>query len=133
MNKCNFIGHVSREPEIRIAGETSVARFGLAISRRFKRDGEPDTDFINCVAFGKISEIIEKYVNKGSQIGIVARVQCGSYTNKDGQKVYTTDFVVEELDLLGKKESGVGNQAEEKINSDFVNISDEITEDLPFQ
>jgi len=135
MNKFTAIGRISREPEIRIAGETSVAKFGLAINRRFKRDGEPDADFINCVAFGKTAEILEKYVNKGSQLGISARVQCGNYTNKDGIKVYTTDFVVEELDLLGKRESGENARQNKQASTsdDFMTIdADGITEELPF-
>jgi single-strand DNA-binding protein len=134
MNKCEFIGRVSREVEIRIAGETPVARFGLAVPKRFKKDGEPDADFINCVAFGKTAEILEKYVNKGSQIGISARVQCGNYTNKDGIKVYTTDFVVEELDLLGKKESGesTGQSQQTSTDSSWMNVPEGIMEDLPF-
>lgn len=134
MNKCEFIGRVSREVEVRIAGETSVAKFGLAVPKRFKKDGEPDADFINCVAFGKTAEILEKYVSKGSQIGITARVQTGSYTNKDGVKVYTTDFVVEELDLLGKKESGENNGQSQPVSSGdgFMNIPDGIDEELPF-
>jgi single-strand DNA-binding protein len=137
MNKCSFVGRITRDADIRYtdgATQTCIAKFGLAINRRFKRDGEPEADFINCVAFGKTAEIIEKYVTKGSQIGIVGRVQTGSYTNKDGVKVYTTDFVVEELDLLGKKENTESTaQNKPQIADDgFMNIPDGIDEELPF-
>lgn len=137
MNRFIAIGRITRDPEMRYVGadsQTVVAKFGLAINRRFKRDGEPDADFINCVAFGKIAEIIEKYTSKGSQVGIVARVQTGNYTNKDGVKVYTTDFVVEELDLLDKKNTGENASAPVPSNSQdgFMNIPDGIDEELPF-
>lgn len=137
MNRFIAIGRITRDPEMRYVGadsQTVVARFGLAINRRFKRDGEPDADFINCVAFGKIAEIIEKYTSKGSQVGIVARVQTGNYTNKDGVKVYTTDFVVEELDLLDKKNTGENASAPVPSNSQdgFMSIPDGIDEELPF-
>lgn len=137
MNRFIAIGRITRDPEMRYVGadsQTVVARFGLAINRRFKRDGEPDADFINCVAFGKIAEIIEKYTSKGSQVGIVARVQTGNYTNKDGVKVYTTDFVLEELDLLDKKNTGENASAPVPSNSQdgFMNIPDGIDEELPF-
>ena len=134
MNKCIFVGRITRDPEMRYVGadsQTVVARFGLAINRRFKRDGEPDADFINCVAFGKVAEIIEKYTGKGSQIGIVARVQTGNYTNKDGVKIYTTDFVVEELDLLSKSSSGENASAPVPSSDGFMNV-DGIDEELPF-
>ena len=134
MNKCIFVGRITRDPEMRYSGadsQTVVARFGLAINRRFKRDGEPDADFINCVAFGKVAEIIEKYTGKGSQIGIVARVQTGNYTNKDGVKIYTTDFVVEELDLLSKSSSGENASAPVPSSDGFMNV-DGIDEELPF-
>lgn len=135
MNKCIFIGRIIRDPEMRYVGadsQTVVAKFGLAINRRFKRDGEPDADFINCIAFGKVAEIIEKYTSKGSQIGIVARVQTGNYTNKDGVKVYTTDFVVEELDLISKSSSGENAPAPSNSQDGFMNIPDGIDEELPF-
>lgn len=137
MNRFIAIGRITRDPEMRYVGadsQTVVAKFGLAINRRFKRDGEPDADFINCVAFGKIAEIIEKYTSKGSQVGIVARVQTGNYTNKDGVKVYTTDFVVEELDLLDKKNTGENASAPVPSNSQdgFMSIPDGIDEELPF-
>lgn len=138
MNKCIFIGRITRDPEMRYVGadsQTVVAKFGLAINRRFKRDGEPDADFINCVAFGKVAEIIEKYTSKGSQIGIVARVQTGNYTNKDGEKVYTTDFVVEELDLLSKSSNGENASAPVPSNQSqdgFMNVDDS-QEELPFR
>lgn len=97
MNKTILMGRLTRDPEIRTAaGEsgTVIARFTLAVNRRFRRDGEASADFINCVAFGKTAEFIEKYINKGRQICVSGRIQTGSYTNRDGQKIYTTEVVV---------------------------------------
>ena len=96
MNKTILMGRLTRDPEIRTAaGEsgTVIARFTLAVNRRFRRDGEASADFINCVAFGKTAEFIEKYINKGRQICVSGRIQTGSYTNRDGQKIYTTEVV----------------------------------------
>jgi len=97
MNKTILMGRLTRDPEIRTAaGEsgTVIARFTLAVNRRFRRDGEASADFINCVAFGKTAEFIEKYINKGRQICVSGRIQTGSYTNRDGQKIYTTEVDV---------------------------------------
>lgn len=142
MNKVILVGRFTRDPEIRYStGEsaTATARFSLAVNRRFKNaEGNYDADFINCVAFGKTAEFIEKYFKKGMAIGVTGRIQTGSYTNKDGQKVYTTDVVVEETEFV---ESKGGNGATDNTapsrsmpsNSDgFMNIPDGIDEELPF-
>lgn len=108
MNKTILMGRLTRDPEIRTAaGEsgTVIARFTLAVNRRFRRDGEASADFINCVAFGKTAEFIEKYINKGRQICVSGRIQTGSYTNRDGQKIYTTEVVVEEVDFADSRRS----------------------------
>ena len=102
MNKVSLMGRLTRDPDVRYSqGEraTAVARYTLAVNRRFKRDGEPDADFINCVAFGRAGEFAEKYFRQGIKIVISGRIQTGSYTNKDGIKVYTTDVIVEEQDF----------------------------------
>ena len=98
MNKVILLGRLTRDPEVRYSQgpePLAIVRFGLAVNRRFKRQGEPDADFFNCVAFGKTGEFTEKYFKKGQQISIVGRLQTGSY-EKNGQKIYTTDIVVEE-------------------------------------
>ena len=139
MNKCTLIGRLTRDPEVRYTqgdNAMAIARYSLAVDRRFKRDGEPDADFINCVAFGKSGEFAEKYLKKGTKIAVVGRIQTGSYTNKDGQKVYTTDVVVEEQEFAESKNSGSSDNnqsAPANKNTDFMNIPDGIEDtELPF-
>lgn len=138
MNKVILMGRLTRDPEVRYTqgdNAMAIARYSLAVDRRFKRDGEPDADFINCVAFGKAGEFAEKYLKKGIKIAVVGRIQTGSYTNKDGQKVYTTDVVVEEQEFAESKNSGSSdNNQSASANKDmgFMNIPDGIDEELPF-
>ena len=94
MNKVIEIGRLTKDPDIRYsqgANTTCIARYTLAVDRKFKQEGQPNADFINCIAFGKLGEFAEKYLHKGTKIAVTGRIQTGSYTNKDGQKVYTTD------------------------------------------
>ncbi len=134
MNKVIMIGRLIRDPEVRVSSgdtATTVARYSLAVDRKFKRDGEQTADFINCVAFGKNGEFAEKYLHKGMKIAIVGRIQTGSYTNKEGQKVYTTDIIVEEHEFVEAKshqEAPTG----EAISDQFMKIPDSIAEELPF-
>lgn len=126
-----------RDPEVRYSqGESAsaVARYTLAVDRRFKRDGEANADFINCVAFGRAAEFTEKYLQKGTKIAIAGRIQTGSYTNRDGQKVYTTDIVVEEQEFAeSKSNGGSGHQSAPQVDENgFMNIPDGIDEELPF-
>lgn len=133
MNKCIFIGRLCDEPEIRYSqGENStcIARYRLAVDRKFKRDGEQTADFISCVAFGKSGEFVEKFLHKGMKIAISSRVQTGSYTNKDGQKVYTTDFIVEEHDFC---ESRSADSQSTQGNNGFMDIPEGVEDDLPFK
>lgn len=143
MNKVILMGRLTRDPEVRYSqGDNSmaIARYSLAVDRRYKRDGDEQTaDFINCVAFGKSGEFAEKYLHKGTKIAVVGRIQTGSFTNKDGQKVYTTDVVVEEQEFAESKNSGsgAGNANTSTNNSStsadgFMNIPDGIDEELPF-
>ena len=139
MNKVILMGRLTRDPEVRYTqgnNAMAIARYSLAVDRRFKRDGEPDADFINCVAFGKSGEFAEKYLKKGTKIAVVGRIQTGSYTNKDGQKVYTTDVVVEEQEFAESKNSGFSDNnqsAPTNKNTDFMSIPDEIEDsELPF-
>jgi len=143
MNKFIALGRLTRDPEVRYSqGEssTAIARFGLAINRRFKRQGEPDADFINCVAFGKSAEFAENYLKQGTKVVIAARVQTGSYTNKEGNRVNTTDFVIEEIEFAESKSSSsdTGYQPTSRpapsqtAGDGFMNITDGIDEILPF-
>ena len=134
MNKCIFVGRITRDPEVRVStGDTAttVARYSIAVDRKFKRDGDQTADFINCVAFGKNGEFAEKYLHKGMKIAIVGRLQSGNYTNKEGQKVYTTDIIVEEHEFVEAKshqEAPTGSA----ISEEFMKIPDSISEELPF-
>lgn len=141
MNKVVLMGRLTRDPEVRyVSGEnaTAIARYTLAVDRRFKRDGEQSADFINCVVFGKGAEFAEKYLKQGTKIAAVGRIQTGSYTNKDGQKVYTTDVVVEEQEFAESKNSSGGEvstskKSAVKTDSDgFMNIPDDAGDELPF-
>ena len=132
MNKFVGLGRLTKDPEVRYSqGEnaSAISRITLAIDRRFKRDGEPNADFINCVAFGKTAEFQEKYFRKGTKAAIVGRIQTGSYVNKDGNKVYTTDVIVEEQEFAESKNSGGGNS--ESVSDGFMNMND-IPDDMPF-
>ncbi len=138
MNKVILMGRLTRDPEVRMSGDTAVARFSLAVDRRFKKDGDQTADFINCVAFGKTGEFIEKYGHKGTKFVVEGRIQTGSYTNKDGQKVYTTDVVVEQVEFAESKASADDNTTNNTVNSNaptntsFMDIPDGIDEELPF-
>lgn len=115
MNKAILMGRLTRNPDIRYTqGEKPVciARYTLAVDRRFKRDGEQEADFISCVAFGRQAEFAEKYLQKGTKVVISGRIQTGSYTNRDGVKVYTTDVVVEEQDFAESKAFAAGNETD---------------------
>lgn len=114
MNKFICIGRLIRDPEIRQSGgDTTVAKFTLAVDRRFakKDENQQTADFITHVAFGKTAEFIEKYCHQGTKVAVEGRIQTGSYTNKDGQKVYTTDVVVENIEFAKSKNSGSGNSS----------------------
>lgn len=135
MNKVTLIGRLTRDPEIRTAQSgTTVARYSLAVQRAFKStNGQQEADFINCVAFGKTAEFAEKYLHKGTKIAVNGRIQTGSYTNKDGQKVYTTDVAVEEHEFVESKQAaGQSTPPPTPASDGFMDIPDEIGEDLPF-
>ena len=141
MNKVILMGRLTRDPDVRYSqGETSmaVARYTLAVDRRGRRDGEQSADFISCVAFGKAGEWAEKWLRKGIKIAITGRIQTGSYTNREGQKVYTTDVVIEEQEFAESRAASEGNsqnqqrQQEQSAGDGFMNIPDGIDEELPF-
>ena len=114
MNKVILMGRLTRDPEVRYSqgdNATAIARFTLAVDRRIKRDNEASVDYINCVSFGRSAEFAEKYFHKGTKSVIAGRIQTGSYTNKDGQKVYTTDIVIEEQDFAESKAASQQNNS----------------------
>ena len=143
MNKVILMGRLTRDPDVRYStGERqmTIARYTLAVDRRRRNDGEQNADFISCVAFGKAGEFAERYLRKGMKIALTGRIQTGSYTNRDGAKVYTTDVVVEEQEFAESKnaqsESGFQSmsrpQPSAAIGDGFMNIPDGIDEELPF-
>ena len=134
MNSVQLIGRLTRDPEIRYTdGGASIARFGIAVDRRFKQENGADADFINIVAFGKTAEFIEKYFHKGMKIALNGRIQTGSYTDKDGKKVYTTDIVAENVEFCESKGTSSNNDAPAPASDgDFMSVPDGMDEELPF-
>ena len=125
MNKVSLIGRVTKDLEVVNTANSCYCKFTLAVNRKKKDDG---ADFIGCTAWEKTAEVMGQYVHKGDRVGIVGRIQTGEYTNKDGQKVYTTDIIVEELDFLENKKQGAETNA--TPDNDFVTPTN--TDDLPF-
>ena len=129
---------MTKDPEIKYsqgASSTCIARYTLAVDRKFKQEGQPTADFINCIAFGKLGEFAEKYLHKGTKIAVVGRIQTGSYKNKDGNTVYTTDVVVEEQEFCESKSSNQpqGNDRPQASSDDFMSIPDGLDDTgLPF-
>ena len=136
------MGRLTKEPDIRYGGanNTAVARITLAVDRRFKQEGQPTADFINCLAFGKRAEFLEKYCQKGTKLVIEGSWQTGSYTNKDGQKIYTNECLIENCEFAESKNASGGNNGggnagpvQNNSGGDFMNIPDGIDEsELPF-
>ena len=147
MNKVILMGRLTRDPDIRYSNtqngeQMSIARYTLAVDRRFtRRDGDnQNADFISCVGFGRQAEFAEKYLKQGIKIAVTGRIQTGSYTNREGQKVYTTEVVVEDQEFAESKNSQNGGgyspaPAPESAPSDqgFLNIPEGIENDLPFK
>ena len=145
MNKVILMGRLTRDPEVRYSqgsSQTAVARFSVAVDRRFKRDGEPDADFFNCTAFGKQAEFIERYLHKGTKIVLSGRIQNDNYTNRDGQQVYSVRVMVDEVEFAESKNASVDNSGymggnnnrpePSGVGDGFMNIPDGIDEELPF-
>ena len=139
MNKIILMGRLTRDAEVRYSsGEKSVAiaKFSLAVDRRFKREGEAEADFFNCTAFGKQAEFVEKYLKQGTKILLTGRVQNDNYTNKEGQKVYSVSIMAEEIEFAESKGNSDTQQqnTQPKFNTDgFTNIPDGLQEELPFE
>lgn len=152
MNKVILMGRLTRDPEVRYsqgANQTAVARFSIAVDRRFKREGEPDADFFNCTAFGKQAEFIERYLRKGVKVVVCGRIQNDNYTNKEGQMVYSVRVMVDEIEFAESKNASANNgdggyngggymgggnnaPAPSGAGDGFMNIPDGIDEELPF-
>lgn len=135
MNKAVLIGRITKDPDIRYsqgAEPMCIARYTLAVDRRgTRKEGQQNADFISCIAFRKSAEFAEKYLRKGMKIAVAGHIQTGSHENKDGQRVYTTDVVVDEHYFCESRNNGQGN-TQNTTNGDFMNIPDEIQEQLPF-
>ena len=142
MNKIILMGRLTRDPETRYSqGEnaTAVARFSIAVDRRFKRQGDPDADFFNCTAFGKQAEFVEKYLKQGTKILLTGRVQNDNYTNKNGEKVYSVRIIAEEIEFAESKNAQGGGGFQpmspdpiQAADDGFLNIPNGIEEELPF-
>ena len=146
MNKIIMMGRLTRAPEVRYsqgANGTTIARFTLAVNRRWKREGEPDADFFNCTAFGRIAEFAEKYLQQGTKVVVTGRVQNDNYTNKDGQKVYSVQIIVEEMEFAESKNAAgnaggsvypadSGPSPIQTDNNGFISIPDGEEDELPF-
>ncbi|MCM1158340.1 MAG: single-stranded DNA-binding protein [Bacteroidales bacterium] len=137
MNKVILMGRLTRDPEIRYSqGENAlaIARYTLAVDRRYQKNGEQGADFISCVAFGKSAEFAEKYLHQGIKIALAGRIQTGSYTNKDGVKIYTTDVVVEEQEFAESKKAQAehGGSPAAADSDGFMRIPEGVEDELPF-
>ena len=142
MNKVIMMGRLTRDPELtytnRTAEQMAIARFSLAVDRKFKREGEPDADFFNCTTFGKQAEFAEKYLHQGTKIVVCGRIQNDNYTNREGQKVYSVRIMVEEIEFAESKNTQNNTQSrtpdnDQTIQSDgFMNIPQGMRNDLPF-
>lgn len=136
MNKVVFMGRLTKDPEVRYTqGENSmaIASFSLAVNRKFKREGEPEADFFNCTAFGRLGEFVEKYLKQGAKILLVGRVQNNNYTNKEGQKVYGVQIMVDEIEFAeSKKQDAAEDNAPLVTKDGFFNIPQGMEEEMPF-
>ena len=147
MNKVIMMGRLTRDPEVRYsqgANATAIARFSLAVDRRWKREGEPDADFFNCTVFGRQADFVEKYLRQGTKVVVTGRIQNDNYTNKDGQKVYSVQIIVEEIEFAESKNAASGNggaaasqagvrpSPSQASGDGFMSIPDGAEEELPF-
>ncbi len=133
MNKVILMGRLTRDIEIRYSAvnpDMAIGKFSLAVARKSKKE---ETDFINCIAFGKTAEVIEKYVHKGERILISGHIQTGKYTNQSGQNIYTTDVVVDELSFIeSKSNSSTAPQKDMQPGDEFMQVPEDVEDDLPF-
>ncbi|MCM1494661.1 MAG: single-stranded DNA-binding protein [Bacteroides sp.] len=147
MNKVIMMGRLTRDPEVRYsqgASQTAIARFSLAVDRRWKREGEPDADFFNCTVFGRQADFVEKYLRQGTKVVITGRIQNDNYTNKEGQKVYSVQIIVDEIEFAESKNAAASSAGAPAYQADsrpspsqaagdgFMSIPDGAEEELPF-
>lgn len=139
MNNVSLVGRLTKDVEVKYTnGGSSIARITVAVDRKFKQENGPTADFIPCIAFGKTAEFIEKYFSKGQRIGLIGRIQTGSYEKEDGTKVYTTDVVVENVEFVESKGGGQQAARPDPANASsylpngFMDIPDGADEELPF-
>ena len=143
MNKVIIVGRLTRDPDIRTTANSTMASFSVAVDRRYKQEGQPDADFPRVIAWGKTAEFIEKYFHKGMKIAIEGRIQTGSYQNQNGQTIYTTDVIAEEVEFVESKAAsqssgGSGNtsqpaqSAPQTTDDGWMNIPEGVDEELPF-
>lgn len=147
MNKVILMGRLTRPPEVRYSqgeSQTAIARFSLAVDRRWKREGEPDADFFSCTAFGRLADFAEKYLNQGTKIIVVGRIQNDNYTNKEGQKVYSVQVLLDEIEFAESKSASAGSAGtatpqtggrptpEQAANDGFMSVPEGAEEELPF-
>lgn len=144
MNRVELVGRLTRDPEMRMSQSgTGVVRFSVAVNRTRKVEGQPDADFINCVAFGKTAEFMERYIKKGYLVSVEGRIQTGSYENQQGQRVYTTDIICDSVQNLTPKNSAESTYSEpsyqapsynepQSSNDDYTGTLDISSDDLPF-
>lgn len=129
MNNVSLVGRLTKDPEEKMAGETTATRFTVAVDRAFKKEGQPAADFISCVAFGKTAEFVAKYFSKGKPIGLTGRIQTGSYEKSDGTRVYTTDVIADKVEFVGGKSE---NESKEKKDFEVPEGFSALTDDIPF-
>lgn len=133
MNKVIMMGRLTKDPDVSSsANGTTFARFGIAVDRRFKREGDADADFFNCTAFGKTAEFVEHYLHKGTKVVVSGRLENNNYTNKEGHKVYDVRIMVEEIEFAESKGSGSVDPVEQAKNTDFLKVPEGLVEELPF-
>ena len=147
MNKVIMMGRLTRDPEVRYSqgvSQIAIARFSLAVDRKWKREGEPDADFFNCTVFGRQADFVEKYLRQGTKVVVTGRIQNDNYTNKDGQKVYSVQIIVEEIEFAESKNAAAANGAapayqassrpspSQAAGDGFMSIPDGAEEELPF-
>lgn len=136
MNATQLVGRLVADPEVKYTnGGTTIGRFKLAVDRKIKKEGQPTADFIPCLAFGKTAEFLEKYFHKGMRAGVTGSIQTGSYKNKDGQTVYTTEVLIDGIEFVESKQQGEQKPEQKPANpqgADFMQVPDTLEEELPF-
>lgn len=135
MNKVILMGRLTRDPDMRISqgdNTLTIAKFSIAVDRRFQKNGEKETDFFNCVAFGKLADFVDRYLKQGTKILLTGRVENNNYTNKEGQKVYSVNIMADEIEFAESKNNQDRPTPKAADADGFMNIPDAIDEELPF-